>query len=42
VQTVQLLLKQVQATDMAVEIPDLARSLEAVRVLKLAREKPQR
>ena len=42
VQTVQLLLKQVQATDMAVEIPDLARSLEAVRVLKLAREKPLR
>jgi uroporphyrin-3 C-methyltransferase len=42
VQTVQLLLKQVQATDMAVEIPDLALSLEAVRVLKLAREKPQR
>ena len=42
VQTLQIVLKQVQGTDMAVEIPDLARSLEAVRVLKLAREKPQR
>jgi uroporphyrin-III C-methyltransferase len=42
VQTLQIVLKQVQATDMAVEVPDLARSLEAVRVLKLAREKPQR
>jgi hypothetical protein len=37
-----LLLKQARATDMAIEVPDLARSLEAVRVLKLAREKPQR
>jgi uroporphyrin-3 C-methyltransferase len=42
VQTLQMVLKQVQATDMAAELPDLARSLEAVRVLKLAREKPQR
>lgn len=42
VQTVQLLLKEARATDMAIEIPDLARSLEAVRVLKLARDKPQR
>jgi uroporphyrin-III C-methyltransferase len=42
VQTVQLLLKQARASDMAIEVPDLARSLEAVRVLKLAREKPQR
>ncbi len=42
VQTVQLLVKQARATDMAIEVPDLARSLEAVRVLKLAREKPQR
>jgi len=42
VQTVQLVLKQSRATDMAIEVPDLARSLEAVRVLKLAREKPQR
>src|SRR5450432_233157 len=42
VQTVQLLLKEARATDMAIEVPDLARSLEAVRVLKLAREKPQR
>jgi uroporphyrin-3 C-methyltransferase len=42
VQTELMLLKQVQTTDMAVEMPDLARSLDAVRVLKLAREKPQR
>jgi uroporphyrin-3 C-methyltransferase len=42
VQKVQTLVKQAQATDMAIELPDLARSLEAVRVLKLAREKPQR
>jgi uroporphyrin-3 C-methyltransferase len=42
VQTVQLVLKQARSTDMAIELPDLARSLEAVRVLKLAREKPQR
>jgi uroporphyrin-3 C-methyltransferase len=42
VQKVQALVRQAQATDMAAELPDLARSLEAVRVLKLAREKPQR
>jgi uroporphyrin-3 C-methyltransferase len=42
VQTAQLLLKQARTTEMAIEVPDLARSLEAVRVLKLAREKPQR
>ena len=42
VQTAQMVLKQAQATEMAVEVPDLARSLEAVRVLKLAREKPLR
>ncbi len=42
VQAAQMLVKQAQATDMAVEMPDLATSLEAVRVLKLAREKPQR
>jgi uroporphyrin-3 C-methyltransferase len=42
VQKVLALVKQAQATDMANELPDLARSLEAVRVLKLAREKPQR
>jgi uroporphyrin-III C-methyltransferase len=42
VQAAQVLVKQAEATDMAVEMPDLATSLEAVRVLKLAREKPQR
>jgi len=42
VQAMLTLMKQLQATDMATEIPDLARSLEAVRVLKLAREKPLR
>ena len=42
VQAEQTLIKQAQATDMAIEMPDLATSLEAVRVLKLAREKPQR
>jgi uroporphyrin-3 C-methyltransferase len=42
VQAMLTLMKQLQATDMATEIPDLASSLEAVRVLKLAREKPLR
>lgn len=42
VQVVQMLLKQVQATDMATDVPDVNRSLEAVRLLKLARDKPQR
>jgi uncharacterized protein HemX len=42
VSTLQTLLKQLQTTDMASEIPDVVRSLEAVRVLKLAREKPPR
>jgi uroporphyrin-3 C-methyltransferase len=42
VQATLTLVKQLQATDMAIEVPDLARSLEAVRVLKLAREKPLR
>jgi len=42
VQAMLTLVKQLQATDMATEVPDLARSLEAVRVLKLAREKPLR
>jgi uroporphyrin-3 C-methyltransferase len=36
------LVRQLATTDMSVELPDLARSLEAVRVLKLARDKPQR
>ena len=42
VSTLQTLLKQLQLTDIASEIPDVVRSLEAVRVLKLAREKPSR
>ena len=42
VQTLQELLRVIQATDMGAEVPDLARSLEAVRVLKLARDKPLR
>ena len=42
VQALQSLLKQMQSTDMGTEVPDLARSLEAVRVLRLAREKPLR
>ena len=42
VSTLQTLLKQLQVTDIASEIPDVVRSLEAVRVLKLAREKPSR
>lgn len=41
-QVVQMLLRQVQATDMATDVPDINRSLEAVRLLKLARDKPQR
>ncbi|HEY8622504.1 MAG TPA: uroporphyrinogen-III C-methyltransferase [Casimicrobiaceae bacterium] len=40
--TLQTLLKQLQKTDMASEMPDVVRSLEAVRVLKLARETPPR
>jgi uroporphyrin-3 C-methyltransferase len=42
VSTLQTLLKQLQVTDIASEIPDVVRSLEAVRVLKLARDKPSR
>jgi len=42
VSSLQMLLKQMQTTDMASELPDVVRSLEAVRVLKLAREKPSR
>jgi len=42
VQSLITLTKQLQSTDMAVEVPDLVRSLEAVRVLKLARDKPLR
>ena len=42
VSTLQTLLKQMQATDMASGMPDVVGSLEAVRVLKLARERPPR
>lgn len=42
VQALQTLLKQLKATDMATELPGLAGSLDAVRVLQLARDKPQR
>lgn len=40
--SLQTLLRQMQATDMASEMPDVLRSLEAVRLLKLARDKSQR
>ncbi len=40
--TMQMLLKQMQTTDMASEMPDVVRSLEAVRLLKQARERPPR
>jgi uroporphyrin-III C-methyltransferase len=42
VQSLQTLLKALAATDMTTTLPDLAQSLEAVRVLKLARDKPLR
>ncbi|MEP6996048.1 MAG: uroporphyrinogen-III C-methyltransferase [Betaproteobacteria bacterium] len=42
VQALQTLLKQLKATDMATELPGLAASLDAVRVLQIARDKPQR
>ncbi len=42
VSTMQVVLKQMQATDMANEVPDVVRSLEAVRLLKAVREKPTR
>jgi len=42
VSTMQMLLKQMQTTDMASEMPDVVRSLEAVRLLKQARERPPR
>jgi uroporphyrin-3 C-methyltransferase len=40
--SLRMLLKQMQATDMASEIPDVARSLDAIRVLKSAAERPGR
>jgi uncharacterized protein HemX len=39
VQALQATLKQLAATPMAGEVPDLAGSLEAVRVLRLAQER---
>jgi uroporphyrin-III C-methyltransferase len=42
VSTMQMVLKQMQATDMASEMPDVVRSLEAARLLKQARERPPR
>ncbi|HEX5862694.1 MAG TPA: uroporphyrinogen-III C-methyltransferase [Casimicrobiaceae bacterium] len=42
VQSLQTLLKELRATDMATELPGLAGSLDAVRVLQLAREKHMR
>jgi uroporphyrin-3 C-methyltransferase len=42
VQALQTLLKQLKVTDMATELPGLAASLDAVRVLQIARDKPQR
>ena len=38
-QTLQATLKQLAATPMAGEMPDLARSLEALRVLRLAQDR---
>ena len=42
VQSLQTLLKQLKATDMATELPGLSASLDAVRVLQIARDKPLR
>ena len=42
VQSLQTLLRELRATDMATELPGLAGSLDAVRVLQLAREKRMR
>ena len=42
VQSLQTLLKELRATDMATELPGLAASLDAVRVVQLAREKRMR
>jgi uroporphyrin-3 C-methyltransferase len=42
VTTMQTLLRQMQATEMAGEMPDVTRSLEAVRLLKQAPERPPR
>jgi uroporphyrin-3 C-methyltransferase len=42
VESLQVLLKELRATDMTTELPGLAGSLDAVRVLQLAREKHMR
>jgi uroporphyrin-III C-methyltransferase len=42
VQSLLVLLGQIKATEMGAELPGLAGSLDAVRVLQLAREKPPR
>jgi uroporphyrin-3 C-methyltransferase len=42
VTSLQTLLKQLQTTDVVREVPDVVLSLEAIRALKLAREKPTR
>ena len=42
VQSLQTLFKELRATDMSTELPGLAGSLDAVRVLQLAREKRMR
>jgi len=42
VASLQTLLKQLQMTDVVREVPDVVLSLEAIRALKLAREKPTR
>jgi uroporphyrin-3 C-methyltransferase len=42
VASLQTLLKQLQTTDVVREVPDVVLSLEAIRALKLAREKPTR
>jgi len=42
VQSLQTLLKELRATDMSIELPGLAGSLDAVRVLQLQREKRMR
>ncbi len=42
VMSLQMLLKQMQATDMASEVPDVNRSLDAIRALRAAPERPAR
>jgi len=42
VQSMEALLKELEATEMSAEVPDLGRSLEAVRILRLAHDKSAR